>query len=83
MSALIGVGWGTSAGLGDGEGLGTSGVVFGSGVGVLTMAAGSVVTVLGCRVAQPEKTRTIDTTGRAAKLAVPERAFWKTSVNML
>ena len=39
MSAVIGAGWGTSAGPGEGEDLGTSGVVFGGGVGFLTMTA--------------------------------------------
>ena len=73
MSAVFVVGWGTNAGLGEGEDLGTRGVVFDGGAGALTMATGSVLTVLGCRVAQPEKSKMQDTTRRASKLAVPER----------
>jgi hypothetical protein len=83
MSAVFGVGWGTNTGLGDGEDLGTCGVVFDGGAGALTMAAGSVLTVLGCLLAQPDKNRTKDTKRRAAKAAVPEQVRCKTSVNIL
>ena len=47
MSAVIGGGCETGARLGAGEDLGTIGVVFDAGIGVLTTVAGSVVTVMG------------------------------------
>ena len=58
ISAFAGMDLGTSAGLGEGEDLGTCGVAFEGRAEVLTMAVDSVEEMeLRCRVAQPEKSR--------------------------